>query len=151
MHEDIVSATPPLRPSHLAASYLRVAHTHLDNIKHTLSSLHYQCEAVRIASSSLELNILTFTDVFEGVAGAARAELEKQATLLAGLEADLSIISKVKIHRDFMTPSARTAIEAGERSGTLGDYVSNMKMRQVAETCKRTHGSYTSLISSQCI
>jgi autophagy-related protein 11 len=97
---------------------------------------------VRIASSSLDLNVLAIADVFEGIAGSARAELEKQAGLLAGLEADLEIISRVKIHVEFMSPAVRKAVEAGEKARTLGDYVSNVKMKQVADTCARTHGEY---------
>jgi autophagy-related protein 11 len=80
------------------------------------------------------------SDGFEGIAGNARKELDKQATLLAGLEADLDIISRVKIHVEFMSPAVRNAIEAGEKPRTLGDYVSNVKMKQVAETCARTNG-----------
>jgi autophagy-related protein 11 len=105
------------------------------------SALHCQCEAIRIASSSLELNVLAVADVFEGVAAIARVELGKQAALLTGLDSDLDIISSVKIHVDFMSPAVRTAIEAGEKPRTLGDYVSNMKMKQVADTCARTHGT----------
>jgi autophagy-related protein 11 len=80
-------------------------------------------------------------DTFEGIAVGSRRELEKQATLLAGLEADLDLISKIKIHVEFMSPAVRKAVESGEKSRTLGDYVSNVKMKQVAETCARTHGA----------
>lgn len=139
---DTIAATPPIRPSQLATSYLRTAHMHHDHITHTLVSLHAQHSAVRIASSSLDLNVLAIADVFEGIAGSARAELEKQAGLLAGLEADLEIISRVKIHVEFMSPAVRKAVEAGEKARTLGDYVSNVKMKQVADTCARTHGEY---------
>jgi len=86
--------------------------------------------------------VLAIADVFEGIAGSARAELEKQAGLLAGLEADLEIISRVKIHVEFMSPAVRKAVEAGEKPRTLGDYVSNIKMKQVADTCARTHGEH---------
>jgi autophagy-related protein 11 len=136
---DTIAATPPIRPSQLATSYLRTAHWHHDHITQTLTSLHAQHSAVRIASSSLDLNVLAIADVFEGIAGAARLELEKQAGLLAGLEADLEIISRVKIHIEFMSPAVRKAVEAGEKARTLGDYVSNVKMKQVADTCARTH------------
>jgi hypothetical protein len=103
-------------------------------------TLHYQHEAVRIASSSLDLNVLAITDAFEGIAATSRQELDKQAALLAGLEADLELISRVKIHVEFMSSGVRKAIEAGEKPRTLGDYVSIVKMKQVAETCTRTHG-----------
>ncbi|KAG2139502.1 putative peripheral membrane protein [Suillus cothurnatus] len=137
--EDSISTTPPYRPSQLAASYLRTAHTHLEHIVHTVATLHRQHQAARIASSSLELNVLTIADVFDGIAMTARKDLERQAALLAGLDADLEIISRMKIHVEFMSPAARTAIENGERPRTLGDYVSNVKMKQVADACARTH------------
>lgn len=121
---------------------MRTAHSHNDYISHTLSALHYQREALRIASSSLELNVLAIADAFDGIAGGARGELEKQAALLAGLEADLEIISRVKIHVEFMSPAVKSAIEAGGEPRTLGDYVSNVKMKQVADTCARTHGEW---------
>jgi len=137
-----LSATPPYRPSQLAASYLRTARTHLEHIVHTVSTLHRQHQAARIAFSSLELNVLAISDVFDGIAVTARKDLERQAALLTGLDADLEIISRVRIHIEFMSPAVRNAIENGERPRTLGDYVSNVKMKQVAEACARTHGTY---------
>jgi autophagy-related protein 11 len=64
----------------------------------------------------------------------------RQAALLAGLDADLELIGRVRIHPEFMSAAVRRAMEQGERGRTLGDYVSNVKMRQVADTCARTHG-----------
>lgn len=135
-----IAATPPFRPFQVASSYLRTARTHHEHISHFVISLHCQLEAIRIASRSLDLNVLAIVDTFEGVASHARGELEKQAGLLAGLQGDLDLISRVKIHTEFVSPAVRKAIEAGDRHRTLGDYVSNVKMKQVAETCSRTHG-----------
>lgn len=143
-HVESIAATPPFRPSQLAASYLHTSHTHHEHISHTVAALHCQHEAIRIASSSLDLNVLAIVDTFEGLAAGSRRELEKHALLLAGLEADLDIISRVKIHVEFMSPAVRKSIESGERPRTLGDYVSNVKMKQVAETCARTHGMWVS-------
>lgn len=140
IYSDNIAATPPFRPSRLAASYLRTAHIHHEHIHRMSLTLHYQREAVRIASSSLDLHVLAITDAFEGISTTCRKELEKQAALVAGLEADLEIISRVKIHVEFMSPAVRKAIETGEKPRTLGDYVSIVKMKQVAETCTRTHG-----------
>ncbi|KAG1902186.1 putative peripheral membrane protein [Suillus fuscotomentosus] len=137
--EDSISTTPPYRPPQLAASYIRTAHTHLEHVVHTVATLHRQHQAARIASGSLELNVLAIADVFDGIAMTARKDLERQAALLAGLDADLEIISRVKIHIEFLSPAVRTAIENGERPRTLGDYVSNVKMKQVADACARTH------------
>ncbi|KAF9500734.1 putative peripheral membrane protein [Pleurotus eryngii] len=137
--EENIAATPPFRPSQLAVSYLNTAHTHTEHVNNLLVSLHHQHDSICIASSSLDLHVLNIVDVFEGVAVGARKELEKQATLLAGVEADLEIICRVRIHVDFLSPAARQAIQGGDKPRTLGDYVSNAKMRQVADTCSRTH------------
>jgi autophagy-related protein 11 len=88
----------------------------------------------------LDLNVLAIVDVFDGIASGAQKDLEKQEVLLSGVDADLEIISRVRIHAEFMSPAVRKAMEAGEKARTLGDYVSNMKMRQVAETCAKSHG-----------
>ncbi|KAJ7635147.1 putative peripheral membrane protein [Roridomyces roridus] len=137
--EDGIAATPPFRPSQLAASYLRTARIHKEQISNLLASMHCQHEGLRVASTHVDMNVLNVVDTFDGVASSSRRELEKQAVLLAGLEADLDIISRVRIHTEFVSPAVRRAIEAGEKPRTLGDYVSNIKMRQVADTCARTH------------
>lgn len=98
-----------------------------------------QHEALRIASTSLDLNVLSISDVFESFAGGARRELEKQAQLLQGLDLDLEVIGKIRIHPEFLSPAVRKAVETGEKARTLGDYVSNVKMRQVGEACAKTH------------
>lgn len=135
-----MSATPPIRPSQLAASYLRTARLHHEQVNQLLISLRYQHEAVRIATSSLDLHILAIFDTFDSIAVNAKRELAKQASLLEGLNSDLEMIKRVRIHVDFMSTSVRRAIEAGDRHRTLGDYVSNDKMRTVAAGCARTHG-----------
>ena len=145
LHKEAIDATPPFRPSQLATTYLRTARTHKEHVNNTLSSLRCQHEALRIASTSLDLNVLAIMDVFEGISQGVQRDLEKQETLLAGVDADLEIISRVKIHAEFMSPATRRAVEAGERARTLGDYVSNVKMKQVAETCARTHGDLRSM------
>ena len=137
---DILSATPPYKPSQLAASYLRSAHVFLEHINHTLATLHRQRQAIKISSGTLDLHVLAITDAFEGIVATATNDLGRQATLLAGVDADLDLIGQVEIHFEFMSPAVRKAIESGERPRTLGDYVSNAKMRQVAEACARTHG-----------
>ena len=142
---EAIDATPPFRPSQLATTYLRTAHIHKERVNDTLNSLRYQHEALRIASTSLDLNVLAIMDVFEGISQTAQKDLEKQEVLLAGVDADLEIISRVKIHAEFMSQATRKAVEAGEKARTLGDYVSNVKMKQVAETCARTHGDLRSM------
>lgn len=137
--EDVVSATPPLRHSQAAATCVRNAHIHNDHVKHLFASLQYQHEAIRIASSSLDFNVLAIVDTFDGMSVTSQRELERQTKLLNGVEADLELISRVQIHVEFMSNAVRKAIEGGERHRTLGDYVSHVKMKQVAELCSRTH------------
>lgn len=128
--------------SQLSATYIRTAHVHSDELERTLSSLRYQNEALRIASSALDLHVLAIADAFDGIAAGAQRELVKQASLLAGVEADLEIISRVAIHKEFVSLSVKKAMEAGEKGRSLGDYVSKVKMRQVAEACQKTHGEF---------
>lgn len=145
-----IPATPPIRPSQIGTSYLRTARLHHEQISSTLISLRYQHEAIRIATSSLDLHVLAVFDTFDSLVTNLKRELEKQATLLEGLNADLELIKRVRIHVDFMSVSVRRAIEAGERPRTLGDYVSNEKMRTVAAGCARTHGISSSPKLARC-
>ena len=138
---ETIAATPPFRPSQLGASYHRAALAHQQSISRTLESLRCQQSALRIASTVLDLNVLNVADVFDGVAAGAHRELEKQATLIASVDSDLEMTSRVQIHREFMSSAVQRAMDAGSRARTLGDYVSNEKMRQVADTCRQTHGS----------
>ena len=84
--------------------------------------------------------MLAVSDAFDAIAANSQRELEKQAQLLAGLDGDLRIVSRVAVHKEFLSPNARKAIELGEPGRTLADYISQAKMRQVATACTRTHG-----------
>ncbi|OSC97798.1 hypothetical protein PYCCODRAFT_1398207 [Trametes coccinea BRFM310] len=137
--EDAIASTPPFRISQLAGSYLQTASLHLEEVNRLLSSLHYQHNALRISSGALDLHILATSEGFEALAAVAQRELDRQAKLLAGIDADLEIVSGVKVHKEFLSASVRKAIEAGDRGRTLGDYVSKVKMRQVADSCMNTH------------
>ena len=138
-----MTATPPFRPSQLGASYHRAAQAHQQSISRTLDSLRCQQSALRIASTALDLNVLNVADVFDGVAAGARRELDKQASLLTSVDADLEMASRVHVHREFMSTAMQRAIDSGGRARTLGDYVSNEKMHQVADACRRTHGIFS--------
>ena len=137
---DAISSTPPFRISQLATSYEQNARQHLDQVQRTLASLHYQHSALRIASSVLDLHVLAIADVYDGVSVAAQREIDRQDSLLNGLDADLQIVARVHVHKEFMSAATRKAMELGERGRTLGDYVSRVKMRQVADSCMRTLG-----------
>ncbi|KAL1660395.1 hypothetical protein GGF50DRAFT_106476 [Schizophyllum commune] len=139
IEDTIIAATPPFRTSQLAESYLQTGHAHVEQVRAIVASIHTQHDATRIASSNLDRNLLQITNAFEGVAAVARRELSRQAALLDGLQADLDLIARVRIHLEFVSTGMRKAITEGEKPRTLGDYVSNVKMRQVADTCARTH------------
>ncbi|KAH0835892.1 hypothetical protein J3R83DRAFT_9785 [Lanmaoa asiatica] len=136
---EVLSATPPYKPSHLAAQYLRSAHVYLDYVTHTLATLHRQHESVRIACSSLDFNTLDITDVFDGIAVTASRDLARQESLLTFVDADLEIINRVDVHVEFMSPTMRKAIEGGERPRMLGTYVARDRMKLVADGCARIH------------
>ncbi|KAI0298723.1 putative peripheral membrane protein [Multifurca ochricompacta] len=138
--EETITATPPFRPSQWGVSYHRAAQAHQQSISRTLDSLKYQQSALQIASTALDLNVLNVADVFDGITAGATRELDKQASLIASVDADLEMASRVQIHREFMSTAVQRAMEAGSRARTLGDYVSAEKMRQVADACRRTHG-----------
>ena len=130
---DAIASTPPYPPSELTSSYLQTASAHVDFINRILTSMHYQQNALRISSGAMDLHILATSEGFEALSMIAQRELDRQEKLLAGLNADLEIVIRVKVHKEFLSASA------GERGRTLGDYVSKVKMEQVARNCINTH------------
>jgi autophagy-related protein 11 len=96
------------------------------------------------------MHVLAIVNTFESVAASSHRQLEKQAALLSGLEADLNIKSRVRIHTEFVSPAVCKAIESGDKARMLGDYVSNVKMKQVADTCERTHSECFLICSRKC-
>jgi autophagy-related protein 11 len=118
--------------SHLLESYIRAATAHHDFVAHTLTSLHYQHESLRIASTNLDLHVLSLSDAFDQFAQSASKEFDRQATLLTGISADLDIISKLYVHPELLSSNAK-------RGKTLGDYVSRQKMKLVVDTCAKQH------------
>ena len=51
-------------------------------------------------------------------------------------------VRQTNIHPEFMSHAVRRQIEAGEKSRTLGSYVSEDRMRQVADGCLKMHGEF---------
>ncbi|KAI0631177.1 hypothetical protein C8Q77DRAFT_1131798 [Trametes polyzona] len=137
--EDAIASTPPFRISQLASSYLQTASAHLEQVNHVLDSLHFQQNALRISSGALDLHILALSEGFEALSTVAQRELDRQATLLGGINADLEIVSRVEVHEEFLSDSVRKAKKPGSKGRTLGDYVSKAKMEQVANNCMNTH------------
>ena len=103
--------------------------------------MHYQHSALRIASSVLDLHVLAIADVYDGVSAAAQREIDRRESLLNGLDADLKIVARARVHREFTSPAAvRKAMEAGKDYVTLVNYVNPDKMAQVAQSCVRSLG-----------
>ena len=99
-------------------------------------------QALRISSSMLDYHVLATSDGFETLAGIAERELEKQARFLGGLDADLETVSGVEAHKEFLSLSVRRAVETDDKRSrsTLSNYVSRVRMQQVASSCLKTHG-----------
>ena len=114
---------------------------HNDTVSDTANSIRQQSTALGIASRALDLNILELMETFEAFADGAQQVLSKQRSLLSALDADLAAIGAVRIHPVFLGTRTRRAIEAGEQVRTLGNYVDDNKMRQVAEGCAKLNGS----------
>ena len=113
---------------------------HHEHITHILQSLQLQHQSLLLSFSNLSSNITTLSSPFAAIAESAVKELGKQASLLEGVDADLALIGKVEVHAEFCSMPVRMAIAQGERHRVLADYVSQQKMKQVAETCAKTHG-----------
>jgi len=99
-----------------------------------------QHQGLQIASKNLDFNVLAISETFDGLASNSQRELQRQESLLNGVDADLELISKVTVHVEFCSEAVRTAIEAGDPQRVLGDYVSKQKMQTVKDSCAKTHG-----------
>lgn len=139
-YTDSIALTPPFRPAQLASSFLRTARLHHEYLNKIYETLQRQYDAMCVETMSLDRHVLTIVETFNNVAETSRVDLDKQATLLGGVQADLNLIRRVKVHPEFLSPNVRKAIGAGGELRTLGDYVSTVKMKQVADTCAKTHG-----------
>jgi autophagy-related protein 11 len=138
-----ISTTSSCEPSELAASYYSATQTHQQSISRTLDSLQHQQSALRIASAALDLHLLDVTNIFNSVAAGTRQELDKQASLIACVDADIEMISRIPIHPDFMSPATQKNMDASGPALTLGYYVPSGRIRRVIAACRRTHGTRT--------
>lgn len=103
------------------------------------ASAHIQHESLSVVMMNLETHVMALAETFDSFRNVAQRELDKQQALLRGHKLDLEIISKVKVHPEFLSAVVRRGVEATGRERTLGDYVSNSKMQTVAESCTRLH------------
>jgi autophagy-related protein 11 len=115
------------------------AETYLQHIRSHGVSVDIQHESLTVVARNLESHVMVLSDTFDSFRNVAQRELNRQQSLLQGHKLDLEIISKVKVHPEFLSVAVRRGVEATGRERTLGDYVSSSKMQMVAESCTRLH------------
>ncbi|KAH7344781.1 hypothetical protein B0J17DRAFT_624081 [Rhizoctonia solani] len=112
------------------------------------TSIGIQHQALSIVLRNLESHAMVLADTFDAFRNVAQRELDRQQSLLDGHKLDLEIISKVKVHPEFLSVTVRRGVEATGRERTLGDYVSSSKMQMVAESCARLHDDLSARYNS---
>ncbi|KAF8761167.1 Autophagy-related protein 11 [Rhizoctonia solani] len=115
------------------------AEMYLEHIRSQGTSVEIQRQALSTVLRNLESHAIVLMDAFDIFRSVAQRELNRQQSLLDGHKFDLEIISKVKVHPEFLSITVRRGVEATGRERTLGDYVSSSKMHMVAESCGRLH------------
>lgn len=74
--------------------------------------MRYQQSALRVASSALDRHVLDVTHVSDDVAASARQEFDRQSSLIASVDTDIEMASRVQTHRDFIPPAILRAMAA---------------------------------------
>lgn len=97
--------------------------------------------ALKVAAANLDSHVLSLSEVFENFELIAMKELDRQASLLRNHNLDLEIISKIRVHHEFLSPSVRREVEAGLKERMLVDYISRQKMKLVVDSCAKIHGT----------
>lgn len=123
------------------------ANVYLEHIRAVGNSVGLQHESLAIVTKGVESHVMVLADTFDSFRNVAQRELDRQQSLLQGHNLDLEIISKVKVHPEFLSVAVRRGVEATGRERTLGDYVSGSKMQMVAESCARLHSEYQCVLS----
>ncbi|CAE6396137.1 unnamed protein product [Rhizoctonia solani] len=124
------------------------AEMYLQHIHSLGTSIELQHQALFTILRNLESHVTVLVDAFEIFRNMAQRELSRQQSLLDGHKLDLEIISKVKVHPEFLSATVRRGVEGTGRERTLGDYVSSSKMQMVAESCARLHSDLSARYST---
>ena len=119
---------------------LASAEEHVSHISRTLTSLTVQYTGLKVAAANLDSHILSLSEVFENFEPFGIKELDRQTELLRNHSLDLEVISKIRVHPEFLSATVRRDVEAGIKERVLGDYVSIPKMKMVADSCAKVHG-----------
>ncbi|CCO29371.1 hypothetical protein BN14_03382 [Rhizoctonia solani AG-1 IB] len=131
-----------------SGNVIRDAEVYLQHIRSLETSVEVQHQALFVVLRNLESHSVALAETFETFRNVAQRELSRQQSLLDGHKLDLEIISKVKIHPEFLSATVRRGVEATGRERTLGDYVSSSKMQMVAESCARLHSDLSARYSA---
>jgi autophagy-related protein 11 len=113
----------------LGAAFYRAAETHVQSISRIEDSMRHQRSALQLASTVVDFHMLNISDVLTD----ARQELDKRASLVAGIDGATQLASRVRIHREFMSPAVQRAMDAGGPARTLDHYVSGERIRRAEE------------------
>ena len=97
-------------------------------------AMRYQQSGLRVALPLIDCR------VFDDVAVGTRQGLDKQASLIASVDSDIELASRIQIHLDFLSPTASWAMGACGPARALGYYIPGERMHQVVDACQRTHG-----------
>jgi autophagy-related protein 11 len=95
--------------------------------------MRHQRSALDLASSVIVSHVLKVSDVVPY----ARQELDKRAALVAGVDGAMDLASRVRIHREFMSPAVRRAMDAGGSPRTLDHYVSGERIRRAVKEFRK--------------
>ena len=131
----------PLLDTYSPDAILSSAQEHLSYIPSVLRSLSVQMGALRVAASNLDSHVLSLSEVFENFELIAIKELDRQSSLLRNHSLDLEIISRIRVHHEFLSPNVRREVEAGLKERMLVDYISSQKMKLVLDSCAKVHGA----------
>lgn len=104
--------------------------------------MRYQRSALRLASSVVDSHVLIISDIVTD----ARQELDKRAFLVADVDGATDLASRVQIHREFMSPAAQRAMDAGGSARTLGHYISGERIRRAVEEFRKPPASFRRVV-----
>jgi autophagy-related protein 11 len=111
--------------------------------------MRYQQSALRVASTALDRRVLDISNVFDDVAAGTRQGLDEQVSLIASVNPDIELASRIQIHPVFLSLTASWAMGACGPARTPGYDILGERMHQVVDACQRTHGvSYMLLLGS---
>ncbi|PVG01431.1 hypothetical protein CPB86DRAFT_773278 [Serendipita vermifera] len=153
-----VDSISSLHASQILEDHLQRAQQHQSYVSALFQQIHSQYEALMIASSNLDMHVLTLTEAWATLKESIGAGLEVQAKLLEGIDYDLDAISHLSVHPGFLaiatkghgppaTPNQEKdseSVNEASAAGTikkkmLGEYVSRPKMKMVVESCRKVH------------